>query len=304
VTICEILQILHGYNLHDMGFHSAAAVHAMAEAMRLAYRDRNNKLGDPDFVHNPVDELVSATYADRLRAGIDSMHATPSAQLPADKPEGQQTTQYSVIDEHGNAVSVTYTLNSWFGARLVAPGIGIVMNDEMDDFTSKPGVPNHFGLVQGAANAIEPGKTPLSSMSPTIVTKDGRVVMVIGSPGGSRIITVTLEAISNVIDYGMTIQEAIDAPRVHMQWLPDTIFVERFALSPDTRRALEAEGYRLTDSAPWGVAEGIVTGAPRLTAPPGDTAAGSLDLGTVRLPGAAFFGAHDPRGPAGLADGY
>lgn len=210
---------------------------------------------------------------------------------------------FSIVDEHGNAVSLTYTLNSWFGARLVAAGTGIVMNNEMDDFTSKPGVPNQFGLVQGAANAVAPGKTPLSSMSPTIVTKDGHVAMVIGSPGGSRIITITLEAISNMIDYGMTVQEAIDAPRVHMQWLPDTIYLEPYALSPDTRKMLEAEGYKFTDGAPWGIAEGIVAGAPRLTAPPGASSAGSLDLGTLKLPGATLFGAHDPRGPAGLAAG-
>lgn len=303
VTMCEILQILQGYDLHAMGFHSAASVHAMAEAMRLAYRDRNNNLGDPDFVHNPVEQLTSPAYADQLRARIDMAHATPSAQLPVDKPEGQQTTQFSIVDEHGNAVSLTYTLNSWFGARLVAAGTGIVMNNEMDDFTSKPGVPNQFGLVQGPANAVAPGKTPLSSMSPTIVTKDGHVAMVIGSPGGSRIITIMLEAISNMIDYGMTVQEAIDAPRIHMQWLPDTIYLEPYALSPDTRKALEAEGYKLTDGTPWGIAEGIVAGAPRLTAPPGASSAGSLDLGTLKLPGATLFGAHDPRGPAGLAEG-
>ncbi len=303
VTICEILQILQGYDLHAMGFHSAASVHVMAEAMRLAYRDRNNKLGDPNFVRNPVEQLTSPAYGDQLRAKIDPAHATPSDQLPADKPEGQQTTQFSIADEHGNAVSLTYTLNSWFGARLVAAGTGIVMNNEMDDFTSKPGVPNQFGLVQGAANAVAPGKTPLSSMSPTIVTKDGHVAMVIGSPGGSRIITITLEALSNVIDYGMTMQEAIDAPRIHMQWLPDTIYLEPYALSPDTRKILETEGYKLTDGAPWGIAEGIVAGAPRLTVPPGANSAGSLDLGTLKLPGATLFGAHDPRGPAGLAGG-
>ncbi len=303
VTLCEILQILRGYDLHAMGFHSAASVHAMAEAMRLAYRDRNNKLGDPDFVHNPVDQLTSPAYGDQLRTKIDPAHATPSTQLPADKPEGQQTTQFSIVDQHGNAVSLTYTLNSWFGARLVAAGTGIVMNNEMDDFTSKPGVPNQFGLVQGEVNAVAPGKTPLSSMSPTIVTKDGAVAMVIGSPGGSRIITITLEAISNMIDYGMTVQEAIDAPRIHMQWLPDTIYIEPFALSPDTRKTLEAEGYKFTDGAPWGIAEGIVAGAPRLTTPPGASSAGSLDLGTLKLPGATLFGAHDPRGPAGLAEG-
>ena len=177
------------------------------------------------------------------------------------------------------------------------------MNNEMDDFTSKPGVPNMFGLVQGAANAVAPGKTPLSSMSPTVVSKDGKPVMVIGSPGGSRIITIVLQAVINVIDHGMTVQEAVNAPRIHHQWLPDTIFVERFALSPDTRAILEARGYRFTESAPWGVAEGILAGAPRLS-PPGFGAAQSLNLGVPSMPGATLFGAHDARGGAGLAAGY
>jgi gamma-glutamyltranspeptidase/glutathione hydrolase len=212
------------------------------------------------------------------------------------------TTQFSVMDREGNAVSVTYTLNDWFGVRRVAPGTGILLNNEMDDFTSKPGAPNMFGLVQGAANAIAPGKTPLSSMAPTIVSRNGKTVLVIGSPGGPRIITTTLEAIVNIIDHGMTVQEAIDAPRIHHQMLPDTVYVERFALSPDTKALLEQRGYGFTESAPFGVAEGIVVGAPRLT-PTGFGAAQSLNLGLPELPGATLFGAHDPRGPAGAAIG-
>ncbi|MBV8915758.1 MAG: gamma-glutamyltransferase, partial [Acetobacteraceae bacterium] len=188
------------------------------------------------------------------------------------------------------------------GIGSVAAGTGILMNDTMDDFTAKPGVPNMYGLVQGEANAVAPGKTPLSSMSPTILSRDGKPVMVIGSPGGPRIITITLEAILNAIDHGMTVQEAIDAPRIHHQWLPDTVYIERFALSPDTRALLEQRGYTFTESAPWGVAEGIVAGSPRLS-PTGFGNAESLNVGVPDLPGAILFGAHDPRGASGAAVG-
>ena len=272
--------------------------------MRHAFVDRNSQLGDPDFVQNPIGRLLDPSYAAAIRQTIDPVRATPSAALHAGTPphEGSNTTQFSVEDRDGNAVSVTYTLNDWFGIGRVAAGTGILMNDEMDDFTSKPGEPNMFGLVQGAVNAVAPGKTPLSSMSPTIVSKDGKPVMVIGSPGGPRIITITLEAILNVIDHGMTVQEAIDAPRIHHQWLPDTVYIERFALSPDTRALLEQRGYNFTESAPWGVAEGITAGGPRLTAT-GFGAAQSLNVGTYTLPGATLYGAHDPRGFAGAATG-
>jgi gamma-glutamyltranspeptidase/glutathione hydrolase len=303
VAICETLNILSGYDLAAMGFHSAAEVHVLAEALRRVFVDRNNKLGDPDFVKNPIGELVDPAYAAKLRAGIDPERATPSATLGPAAPdhEGHNTTQYDVVDAQGNAVSVTYTLNDWFGAHRIAGRTGIVMNDEMDDFTSKPGVPNMFGLVQGAANAIAPGKTPLSSMSPTILTKDGKVALVIGSPGGSRIITITLEAILNMIDHGMNVQEAIDAPRIHEQWLPDTISLEPFALSPDTRRLLEQRGYRFEDEDHWGIAEGIAIGAPRLGSSSGKASA-FLSLGAPPLKGATMFGAHDPRGGAGSAE--
>lgn len=304
VVLCEILNILEGYDLRAMGFHSAAEIHVLVEAMRHAFLDRSAHLGDPDFVQNPIVRLLDKGYASDIRGHIDPERATPSASLQPGTPphEGSNTTQFSVMDRAGNAVSVTYTLNEWFGIHRVAGGTGILMNNEMDDFTSKPGAPNMFGLVQGAANAIAPGKTPLSSMSPTIVSRDGKTVMVIGSPGGPRIITITLEAILNVIDHGMTVQEAIDAPRLHHQWLPDTVYIERFALSPDTRALLEQRGYGFTESAPWGVAEGILAGAPRL-APTGFGANQSLDVGIPELPGAILFGAHDPRGPAGAAVG-
>ena len=301
VAICEILHILEGYDLAAMGYHSAAEVHVMVEAMRRAYRDRQG-LGDPDFVRNDIARLVDKGYAAQLRAGIDPAKATPSAALPAaPKPEGQQTTQYSVADGAGNAVSVTYTLNSWFGLRRVAGDTGVLMNNEMDDFASKTGAANQFGLVGSDANAAAPNKTPISSMSPTIVTKDGKLAMVIGSPGGSRIITITLEAIVNVVDHGMTVAEAVDAPRIHMQWMPDVVEVEPFALSPDTRKILEADGYALKDKAPWGQAAGITTdvfGA--------DGAAGDLAIPALARPPKPYrlYGADDDRDPVGSAAGF
>ena len=185
---------------------------------------------------------------------------------------------------------MTYTLNDWFGAKVTAAKTGVLLNNEMDDFTSKIGVPNLYGLVQGEANAIAPGKRPLSSMSPTIVTKDGKPVMVVGTPGGSRIITAVLHAIVNVIDYGMNVQEAVDAPRFHQQWLPDVTEVEPFALSPDTRRLLETRGQRLADMRPANHLAAILVGAPSL---------GGKPVGTNR-----FYGANDPRRNTGLALGY
>ena len=303
-VLCEILNILEGYDLRRLGFHSAAAVHVLVEAMRHAFLDRNVQLGDPDFVQNPIARLLDRSYAAAIRTRINPERATSSTTLQAAMPphEGMNTTQFSVIDRVGNAVSVTYTLNGWFGIHRIAADTGIFMNNEMDDFTGKPGAPNMFGLVQGEANAIAPGKTPLSSMSPTIISRDGKTAMVIGSPGGPRIITVTLEAILNVIDYGMTIQEAIDAPRIHHQMLPDTVYIERFAISPDTRALLEQRGYRFTESAPWGVAEGILVGGPRLK-PSGFGAEQSLTVGRSDVAGATLFGAHDARGPAGAAIG-
>ena len=303
VALCEALNILEGYDLAGMGFHSATSVHVMAEAMRRAFVDRNNKLGDPDFVANPVAELTDKSYAAALRAGIDARRATVSAGLMPAK-EGTNTTHYAVVDKDGAAVAVTYTLNDWFGVRKVIPGTGVLLNNEMDDFTSQPGKPNMFGLVQGAANAVAPGKTPLSSMSPTIILKDGKPIMVLGSPGGPRIITTVLNLVLNLVDYGMTVQEAVSAPRLHHQWLPDTIFAERFALSPDTKALLEGMGHKVTEGAPWGIAEAIMLGAPRLgPAPPGN-AAQSLTLGNPEALGARLFGAHDPRGGAGSAGGY
>lgn len=315
VALCEILNILSGYDLSTLGYRSAAEVHFLIEAMRRAYVDRNNRLGDPDFVDNPVAMLLDPLYAAKQRASIDPLRATPSAELhppaaatggpAAPAHEGQNTTHFSIIDKDGNAVSTTYTLNSWFGIGRIAGDTGIFMNNEMDDFTAQPGVPNTYGLVQGPANAVAPGKTPLSSMAPTIVVRDDRPVMVIGSPGGGRIITITLLAILNMIDHGMTVQEAIDAPRLHEQWLPDTVYLEPFALSPDTRQILERRGHHFTSGAPWGSAEGILVGGPKLaTDEPARSDANSLPLGRLPQDAVRYFGANDSRSPAGKAAGY
>jgi gamma-glutamyltranspeptidase/glutathione hydrolase len=292
VTLCEMLKILEGYPLSEYGFGSAKALHVEIEAMRHAYVDRNNGLGDPDFVANPVARLTSADYAARIRAAIDPAKATPSATLAPGKPphEGDNTTHFSIVDNEGNAVAVTYTLNDWFGAGMVAGDTGVVMNDEMDDFTVKLGSPNLYGLVQGEKNAIAPGKTPLSSMAPTILLKDGKPVLVAGTPGGSRIITVMLETILDVVDYGMSIGEAVDAPRIHNQWLPDVTNVEPFALSPDTRAMLERMGHRFGPPQPANHVEAVMIGAPR--------------LGGTPTPPSRYFGVNDPRRGSGAAVGY
>jgi gamma-glutamyltranspeptidase/glutathione hydrolase len=303
-TTCEILQILEGYDLKAMGFHSAAAVHVLIEAMRHAYVDRNSLLGDPVFVRNPVAKLLQPEYAALLRTQIDPQHAGSSALIkpgtpPHEKPE---TTHYSVADEHGNAVSVTYTINGLFGAGVMAPGTGYMLNDEMDDFTIKPGVPNLFGLVQGTANAIAPGKRPLSSMAPTLVLRDGHVSMVLGSPGGSRIITITLQVLLNLIDYGMEPQEAVNAARLHHQWLPDVVFAEPYALSADTAQNLQARGYTLVEQSPWGAAELIVI--PQVNSGPDRPSSGNDAALGGRLRAGMMYGASDDRRAAGSAAGY
>ncbi|PKA41674.1 gamma-glutamyltransferase [Rhizobium sullae] len=295
VIICEILNVLEGYPLSYMGYGSAETVRAMVEAMRYAYVDRNAALGDPDFVDNPVSKLLDKAYAKEIREKTDPYKAGKSADLkPLGAKESVETTHYSIIDDEGNAVAVTYTLNGSFGAGVVAPGTGILLNNEMDDFTSKPGVPNLYGLVQGEANAIAPKKTPLSSMSPTIISRDGKPFMVIGSPGGSRIITITLEAILNVIDFGMDISQAVNAPRIHHQWQPDKIYLEPYTLSPDTVKTLAAMGYSFDDgSGPpqWGQAAGILVGGKSLS---------DIEKGG----GPRYYGAMDSRAIEGSANGY
>ena len=295
VIICEILNVLEGYPLGYLGYGSAETVHAMVEAMRHAFVDRNVSLGDPDFVDNPVKKLLDKAHAKEIRGKINPFKAGVSQELmPKGFAESKETTHYSIIDDEGNAVAVSYTLNGSFGAGVVAPGTGILLNNEMDDFTAKPGVPNLYGLVQGEANAIAPKKTPLSSMSPTVLSKDGKPFMVIGSPGGARIITITLEAIINVIDHGMNIQEAVDAPRIHHQWLPDKVYMEPYALSPDTVRLLTEMGHDVgidRGRTIWGEAAGILVGGKSLS---------EIEAGG----GARYYGAIDSRATAGAARGY
>lgn len=292
VVICQIMNILEGYPMADLGYHSAQGLHYQIEAMRHAYVDRNSYLGDPDFVKNPIAHLLDKNYAAKLRDAIEPHKAGDSQAIkPGVSPhEGNNTTHYSIVDTWGNAVSVTYTLNDWFGAGVMASKTGVILNDEMDDFTVKVGVPNMYGLVQGEANAIAPGKAPLSSMSPTIVTKDGKAVMVVGTPGGSRIITATLLTILNVIDYKMNIQEAVDAPRFHQQWMPPATNLETFAVSPDTRKLLESWGHTFAGPQDANHVAAILVGAPALDAKP---------VGNNR-----FYGANDPRRNTGLSLGY
>ncbi|TDK66089.1 gamma-glutamyltransferase [Sapientia aquatica] len=292
VVICEVLNILEGYPLKEWGFRAAKGVHVQIEAMRHAYIDRNSYLGDPDFVKNPVAHLIDKNYAAKIRDSISQEKAGVSSELKIGTAphEGSNTTHYSIVDKDGNAVSVTYTLNNWFGAHVTAAKTGVLLNDEMDDFTSKVGASNMYGLVQGEANAIAPGKRPLSSMSPTIVLRDNKLVMVTGTPGGSRIPTTVLHTLINVIDYGMDIQEAVDAPRFHQQWMPDVTYVENFGLSPDTRAILVGMGHHLAQAQPANHIAAILVGAP--------------SLGGQPVANNKFYGANDPRRNTGLAAGY
>ncbi len=266
-VLIETLNILEGYDLAKAGSRSAASVHLTAEAFRRAFFDRAEFLGDPDFTKLPIAQLTDKRYAEAWRATIAPDHATASKDLqrPAffntlaeataqrakrtqltPPRESPQTTHYSVVDADGNAVAVTTTINDWFGSRVTATGLGFILNDEMDDFSAKAGAPNGDGLIQGAANSIGPGKRPLSSMTPTIVLKDGKLFLVLGSPGSSRIITTVALAIMGVVDYGMNIQEAINAPRFHQQWVPDVLSVEAW-FARDAVRALQKMGYEIID---------------------------------------------------------
>jgi len=275
VALIETLNILEGFDLAKAGNRSAESVHLIAEAFRRAFFDRAEFMGDPDFSKLPVAELINKKYGAAWRETIDPEHATASKDLkrpaifseleqyerehpqPTPAPESQHTTHYSVVDAEGNAVAVTTTINDWFGSRVTAEGLGFLLNDEMDDFVAKAGVPNGDGLIQGAANVIGPGKRPLSSMTPTIVLKDGKLFLVLGSPGSSRIITTVALALIGVVDYGMNIQEAVNAPRFHNQWMPDVLSVER-GFSPDTVKALENMGYKIEAGvAYWSDAECI-----------------------------------------------
>jgi gamma-glutamyltranspeptidase/glutathione hydrolase len=261
-VLIESLNILEGYDLAKLGGRAAQSIHYTTEAFRRAFFDRAEFMGDPDFSKIPVAQLIDKKYAAAWRNSIDADHASASTELkrpaifseleqyaaahpePRANHESPHTTHFSVVDAEGNAVAVTTTINDWFGSRVTADGLGFLMNDEMDDFSAKPGVPNADGLIQGAANAIGPGKRPLSSMTPTIVVRDGKAVLVLGSPGSSKIITTVANVLMGVIDYGMNIQEAVNAPRFHNQWLPDVLNVERW-FSPDTVQALQKMGYNV-----------------------------------------------------------
>jgi gamma-glutamyltranspeptidase / glutathione hydrolase len=286
VVLCEILGMLAPYDIGRWPWHGVRAAHYVAEADRRAYADRNTYLGDPAYVRVPTAQLLAPSYLARLRASIDPLRATPSREIHPGAgviaSEGADTTHYSIVDDDGNAVAVTYTLNDFFGAGVVAGNTGILMNDEMDDFTSKPGTANMYGLVQGSANEVAPGKRPLSSMSPTIVTRDGRLAMVTGSPGGSRIPTIVLETLIDVLDYHMNAAQAVDAPRIHMQWLPDELQYEIGALSSYTLQVLQREDYSLKEFRSWGSAQAIIV----------DPHTGLLEGGT------------DSRTPEGAALGY
>lgn len=246
IAVIEMLNMLDGYDLRGMGWHSSEEVHTIIEVMRRAYADRARYLGDTDFAKVPVTGLLSRAYAEKRRGDIDPAHATPSAEIQAGDPmpyESPQTTHFTIADREGNIVASTYTLNESYGSAVTARGTGFLLNDEMDDFTSKPGVPNTYGLIQGEANAIQPRKRPLSSMTPTIVAKDGKAFFAIGSPGGATIINTVLQVIVNVIDFDMNLQQAIDAPRFHHQWLKDEIQWEPFEFSKDTWDALTRMGH-------------------------------------------------------------
>jgi len=250
VTMAEMLNILEGFQPLPP-FGTPTLLHLEVEAMRRAFMDRNYWLGDPDFVAMPIARLISKAYADTLRSGIEPEKATPTGRLPP-VAEGTHTTHFSIVDQEGNAVAITYTLNDDFGSALVVGGAGFLLNDEMDDFATKPGSPNLYGLVQGEANAIQPGKRMLSAMTPTIVLDPkGRLGLVLGSPGGPRIITAVMQVLSNVVDHDMTLAQAVTAPRIHHQGLPDSIFWEPEGISPEQRRALEAMGYAFREEPHW-----------------------------------------------------
>jgi gamma-glutamyltranspeptidase / glutathione hydrolase len=250
VGILQMLGMLEGSGYQKSGFGSAAEIGYVAEVMRRYYADRSQYLGDPDFGKLRLSALLDPAYIKRRRDSIDPNHATPSTQilpgLPAGR-DGGETTHYNVVDAQGNAVAVTYTLNEGFGNGITVPGLGFLLNDEMDDFAAKPGSPNAFGLIQGELNAIQPGKRPLSSMTPTILTRDGKFFMAVGAPGGSRIISAVLQTILNVVDFGMNAQDAVDAPRIHHQWQPDKLYLEP-GISPDTVVLLQSRGYDVDHS--------------------------------------------------------
>lgn len=281
VHVIELLNILEGFPLGEQGALSAASIHEMAEAMKLAYADRAEYLGDPDHVEVPVTGLISKAYAKRLRGEISASHARPAADIKALDPlpyESSETTHFSIVDEDGNAVANTYTLNFSYGLGLVAEGTGILLNNELDDFAAKPGAPNAYGLLGGAANAPGPRKRPLSSMAPAFVFRDGELELVTGSPGGSRIITIVAEIILDMIDFNMNIAEATEAVRVHDQLLPDELQVER-GLSQDTIRLLDGLGHKVAIHGAWGSAQSIFRSGQALMGAADTRQRGTLAIG-------------------------
>jgi gamma-glutamyltranspeptidase/glutathione hydrolase len=291
IALIEMLNMLEAYDLKSMGYHSAQHIHTLVEVMRRAFADRAQFLGDTDFVKVPVNALVDPKYATERRRSIDPNRASTSREIGGGNPaayESPDTTHFTIVDPDGNVVSSTYTLNDSYGSGVTAKGTGILLNNEMDDFTSKVGVPNDYGLIQGEANAIAPKKRPLSSMTPTIVLKDGKPWFAVGSPGGPTIINTVLQTIVNVIDFGMDMQQAIDAPRVHHQWLPDHIYWEQFGMNPDTRAVLEKMGHTFR----------AIAGSSRTPSDIGDAHGVMIDPATgVRM------GASDPR-LGGVAVGW
>jgi len=291
IALIELLNILENYSFNSADFGSSEYIHKLVEAMKYVYADRTYNLGDSDFYSVPVDKLIAKKYADSIYKEIlsDNNQAVPSENIKSWKPgtgkESTETTHYSVYDKYGNAVSTTTTINSGFGSKIVVDGAGFLLNNEMDDFSSKPGVPNQYGLLGSEANSIQPEKRMLSSMTPTIVLRNNKPYIIIGSPGGSTIITTVLQVIINCIDFGMNISQAIDAPRIHHQWYPDEIYSEKFSLNKDTAEKLMKMGYSLANfnkkPKVLGIAEGIM----------------------IDQQNGLIYGASDPRG-SGSAEGY
>jgi len=282
IHLVQMLNILEGYNLSDMGHNSANYIHTLTETMKLAYADRSRYLGDPDFYNVPVEWLTSKSYADELRKKISPIRSTPSSEImPGKKPayESDETTHYSVVDKDGNYVSNTYTLNFTYGSGIVVEGTGILLNNEMDDFSAKPGTANGFGLIGGEANAVAARKRPLSSMTPTIVFKEGKPIMALGSPGGSTIITVVLQTLLNVVDHDMNIAQATSVPRIHHQWFPDILRLEP-GINRDTVELLRAKGHKTYLGKTLGSMQGIMS------------------------IGGNLYGASDPRRPGAKAVSY
>lgn len=251
LVMLQVLNMLEAYDLKSMGYNSAAKYHLFAEASRRAFADRAEYMADPDFADVPAAALIDKKYAEKRREGIRSDKATPSSEIGHGTPAGSEsmdTTHYTVVDAEGTVVSNTYTINDLYGSAVTAKGTGVLLNDEMDDFAARPGKPNMFGLIQGERNKVEGGKRPLSSMTPTIVLrKDGSVWFAVGARGGPRIISAVIQTVINVIDHDMNIQQAIDAPRVHHQWFPDTLLFEPYGMSPDTKKILEGYGHKFPE---------------------------------------------------------